>query len=205
MKMSLTRILNEIKLLDKKIDTAGNKNFIFMSVGGKPATGFDTVKDMEDLTEANYKSVVDLISRRNHLKSVLTQANATTKVKVAGEEMTIAQAIDRKSSILLEKNLLSKMIRQQSTTINQVNEVNQEVERRVTGLLEASFGTDKKVTDEQTKAISEPYEKKHKATVVDKIKIRDKIESINSKIVDFENEVDFALSEINALTQVEVD
>lgn len=205
MEMSLTRVLNEIKLLDKKIHQASVKPFLMYSVGGKPNTGFETVKDMENMAEANYKSVTDLISRRNKLKGLLTEANATTKVTIAGDEMTIAQAIDRKSSISLEVNLLNQMNAQLANNVSIVDNGNAQVQQNVDRLLEASFGRDKKITEAESDAITKPYETKHKFALVDKINIRDKIDKLSEKITEFQNEVDFTLSEVNARTVIEVD
>lgn len=204
MEMSLTRVLNEIKLLDKKIQQASVQPFLMFSVGGKPATGYESIKDMENLTEANYNSVTDLISRRNKLKGLLTAANATTQVTIAGEKMTIAQAIDRKSSISLEVNLLNQMNAQLSNNVNIVENGNVQVQQNVDRLLEASFGRDKKITEAESEAITKPYESKHKIKLVDKINIRDKINKLSSKIEDFQNEVDFVLSEANAKTTIDV-
>ena len=49
---------------------------------------------------------MDLISRRNKIKSAIIMSNAKTVVEVAGKQMTVAEAIDKKSSIEYEKELL---------------------------------------------------------------------------------------------------
>lgn len=205
MKMSLTRVLNEIKVLDSRIEKASHMPLVMLSVGGKPTTTYNSIKDMENEIKSNYDSVTDLIARRNKLKSLLVKANATTEVEIAGEKMTIAQAIDRKTSIKLEKSLLNQMITQFNNANQVIQRNNNLMQEKIDMMLQTAAGSGSKLTEEASKGISEPYKKNHETTLVDKINIRDKINTMEEKIERFESEVDFCLSEINAKTEIEVD
>lgn len=206
MKMSLTRVLNEIKLLDKKIETAASQPMVMVKVGGKPNTGYSTVKEMEERTKANFQSVKDLVTRRNKLKSLLTQANADTEVTIAGETMSIAQAIERKNSgIKIEKKVLASMANQLSHCTSVVDTTNARVQQKVDELLNTLSGRERKASQEEIEAVEKPYRDNNAASLVDSFGIRATIESMNDKIEQFENEVDFSLSEINARTEIEVD
>lgn len=204
MKMSLTRVLNEVKVLESRIQKASLAGFIGTTSGGRPPTGFASLEELSAGIKANYSAVKDLISYRNRLKALLVEANATTKVTVAGDVMTIAQAIDRKRTIQLEKNLLQQMNKQFTTLSKEVENHNSKVETNIDSMLLSAFGKDKKVTEEESNAIAVPYRKQHKAELVDPLKIKDQIFALEKSISDFELEVDFSLSEVNAKTEIEV-
>ena len=53
-----------------------------------------------------------MIKRRNQIKSAIIASNAVTMVEVAGVRMTVAEAIDKKSSIGYEKELLARLSEQ---------------------------------------------------------------------------------------------
>lgn len=59
--------------------------------------------------QASYDKVMGLISYRHKIKALVVQSNACTKVIVGKEEMTVAEAIERKQSIQYEKDLLEVM------------------------------------------------------------------------------------------------
>lgn len=205
MKMSLTRVLNEIKLLDGRISSATGKMFISASVGNKPPSGYESVDEVKKVIKANYDSVKDLIKRRNNLKSLLTQANAVTKLSVAGEEMTIAQAIERKRTINLERGLFTQLNRQLAAAVSDVDKHNKQVEQNIDTMLNNAFGKDKKVTEEESNAIAVPYRKQHTASLVDPLGVREEVEKLEEFITRFESEVDFTLSEVNAKTEIDVE
>ena len=58
-------------------------------------------------------------------------SNAVTKVNICGQEMTVAEAIETKSSIKNYKNLLANLKRQYSECNRQVENTNQSVRNRL--------------------------------------------------------------------------
>ena len=205
MKVSLTRLLNEIKLLDQRIQKASTTSlFVQGKVGDKPPQGYSSVDEVAAQIQADFKSVRDLITLRNQYKSKLVIANATTKLTVAGEEMTIAQAIERKRTIDLEKNLLRTLNAQFANIKNQVDKHNQQMEQTIDQMLTNLHGKDRKVGEDEVRAVSEPYRKQHQASLIDPLTVRTKIVELEEFISKFENEVDFVLSETNAKTEVEI-
>lgn len=205
MKVSLTRLLNEIKLLDQRITKASTTSvFVQGSVGGKPPQGYSSVEEVSKQVLSDFQSVKDLIKQRNDYKSKLVLANASTELTVAGEKMTIAQAIERKRTIDLEKQLLRTLTQQFANIKNQVDKHNQQMEQTIDQMLTNLHGKDRKVGEDEVKAVSDPYRKQHQATLIDPLNIRVKITELEKFISTFENEVDFVLSETNARTEVEI-
>jgi hypothetical protein len=202
--VSLTRLLNEIKVTESKVLTKIGSGFITSRVGKTLPLGFTSEDEVSKQLSANYQSVNDLIKLRNVLKNLLTTSNATTKFNVAGQEMTIAQAVERKRSIDLEKRLLTSMTAQFTKISNEITNVNQKVEASIDQQLQTLFGKDRKITEDDISSVANPYRLQHQAVVIDPLNLRKEIQVLTESISDFESEVDFALSEINARTLVEL-
>ena len=61
-----------------------------------------------------------------------------------------------------------------------------------------------KPNDEDVKNIVEPFVKRNEFHLVDPLKIEETIEQLQIEVDEFEVEVDAVLSEINALTEIEI-
>lgn len=205
MQMSITRALSELKLLDKKIEKATiNALFVATAVGKKPVKGFESVVEFEGTAKSQYQSLEDLIKRRQTIKSEIVKSNANTLVVIGGVEMTVAEAIERKTSIKYEEKLLFIMKRQFEATVDKAESENNRVKDRLDQLLEAQFGKDSKTKNEETEAISKQFFETNEVKVIDPLKLRVKIEELEEKIDNFHSEVDHVLSDSNTLTKIEI-
>src|SRR5690554_4907003 len=100
MEMTITRGLSELKLINDRIQrkindarfAVGNKN------NNKKIDGM-TIEEFNKNAKSQYQSIQDLIERRKKIKSAIVDSNAKTVVTIAGKEMTVASAIERKESI----------------------------------------------------------------------------------------------------------
>lgn len=203
MEMSITRGLSELKLLDKRIQKGINETtFITSAIGPKPVSGYTSTELYVETTERNYQSTIDLIKRRQKIKSLIVESNAKTMVTISGKGMTVAEAIERKTSIQYEKSLLEKMRRDYNHAVTQVESKNEEVQLRLEKLLEANFGKDSKVKDTEMEAISKPFKEQNEAKLVDPLKLKEKMDTLSKEIDEFECEVDFILSESNTITKI---
>jgi len=193
--MTITRGLATLKLLDKKIAKAIRAgNFLTYKVGAK-------VQDEID-PKADVQRVDDLLKNRSAIKSAIMLSNASTSIKIGSVEMTVIEAIERKKSIEFEKALLLKLRSDRDVQRDNVEDVNADMQRRLDRLLEASMGSD---TDpKEQKAIVESFEKRNKAELVDTLGIDEFIALMETKIDEFESEVDLCLSESNSTTTIEV-
>ena len=69
-----------------------------------------SLSDYKENIKSNYQKTMDLIRRRDALKRAVVNSNAETKVNVAGETMTVAEAIDKKNhGVLYLKSVLRRM------------------------------------------------------------------------------------------------
>ena len=196
-KISITRALVELKTLDsriqKKIDTG-----VFVSYKGQFHQPHEATKE----AVANYQSVNDLIERRKKIKSAIITSNALTKVNICGNEMTMAEAIETKSSIKHKKNLLAVLKAQYGSVVTTIESVNARVRKDLEN--KSTRDTDKDKQQMSLEEFSKMYINLHGVELFDPIKVSQKIEQLEQYITQFEQEVDYVLSEKNATTFIEL-
>lgn len=200
--ISVTRALAQVKSLNDRIQRGHAGQFIAISVGGK-INGKASIQEAEQILASNLQSVQALIEQRTALKSAIVRSNATTTVVIASKTMTVAEAIERKSSIILEQQLLQQLKGQHNRALEQTERMNVEVQQRIDALLAQSYGRDAKISEADQQAVAGPYEARHKAALVDPNKVEKVIAGLQEHLDGFLLEVDFALSEVNARTLIE--
>jgi len=195
--ITITRALVELKTLTQRIEkTLASSVFISYSVRGE---------EKGTVTKDKLQKINDLIDYRNRLKRAIVQSNAQTMVTINKEQYTVAEAIERKSSIDFEKKLLSEMRRQYATATKTVENHNQRVEQGLQTLLQKEFSKDNvKSNVDNIKTISDAYLQSNRAELLDPLKLESTIERIEESILNFEQEVDLVLSESNATTKITV-
>lgn len=201
--ISVTRALAQVKALTDRIQRATGQGFVATTVGGKHASG-TPVQEIENVLKANLQSVTGLINQRNVLKSAIVRSNAVTNVTIAGKERTVAEAIERKTSISLEQTLVQTLKQQLTRATTQVEQANVLVAARLDTLIQTAVGKDRKVDEADVKAITGPFEAQNAAAVLDPSKLQSVIDAMQHEIDEFLLEVDFALSEVNAVTKIDV-
>lgn len=206
-RISITEALNELKLYDAKITKAiTNVKYVGATKKSSDKVGVFKRETFDANAKSGYQSVTDLIANRNKLKSAVVQSNAVTEIEVAGKKMTVAEGIERKSSIEYEEALLDELKRQYSSASDTVMRENLKVDNQINKLLEAYHGkdTDKKPSKEDYAAITEPFREKNEFEMVDPINIFDKITKLEEEIDAFKSEIDTRLVLSNAVTFIEV-
>ncbi len=196
--LTATRCLNELKLLDKRINKKiQNSCFITTAINGD-----NTNKDCDP--QSDIQSVQDLITRRENIKTALMLSNSVTIVKIGKEEMTVASAIEKKSSITYLADLLVRMREQRKRATRECELRNEDAQTRLDRLLEVSFGKDLKARPTEITEISDTFWRTNKMDFYDPIEISKKIEEMDEYIDNFKNEVDLILSESNSIVKVTI-
>lgn len=201
--ISITRALAQVKALNDRIARATSVAFVTTTVGGKHASG-KPAQEVGEQLKSNLQSVQALIEQRKAIKSAIVRSNAVTNVVIAGVTQTVAEAIERKSSIALEQTLLQQLRVQQAQAVSAVERTNVAVAARLDDLIKTAVGKDRQVTAADLAAITTPFEAQNKAEVLDPSDITKVIEQLTTDIDAFLLEVDFALSEVNATTKIVV-
>jgi hypothetical protein len=205
-KMTIHRALSELKLIDSKIEKQINEivpSGIYQK--GKLINNYVKEEDFSASAKSKFDSVNDLIARKNAIKSAIVEANGVTKVKVSEKEMTIADAINFKAVVKFKKKLIETLKARQQQSVAQLNQQNTIVEQNVQRILEATFGKENvKAGKDDVESVRKPYMDANEFHLFDPLKVAEKVEAMEKEVGNFEMEVDAVLSEINAVTFIEV-
>lgn len=210
MKKSIARLLVEYKTLGKQIEDAiksaifigvARKNDGMAQVMGRP----ESVAELEELIKSKYQRITDLMGRHSKIKAAITLSNATTNVTICGNTMTVADAINLKQTIeKIEKPLVEAMRRQHKDSASTFDMLSAKLLTEVNKLIDDANGKDRKADQEGLKAAIEIRKQMGSPILIDPIKLRDLIDKKQKESEDYLAEVDFALSESNARTELEV-
>jgi len=205
-KMTIHRALSELKLIDSKIE---KHIYEIVPSGiyqkGKLINNYVKEEDFSASAKSKFDSVNDLIARKNAIKSAIVEANGVTKVKISEKEMTIADAINFKAVVKFKKKLIETLKARQQQAVAQLNQQNAIVEQNVQRILEATFGKENvKAGKDDVESVRKPYMDANEFHLFDPLKVAEKVEAMEKEVGDFEMEVDAVLSEINAVTFIEV-
>lgn len=209
MDMTITRALQEIKLLSDRIERKICETY-FIAANKENAKKVNTVYTKEQFVEnakSGFQSIQDLIERRKKIKSAIVASNAITDVVINGKIMKVSDAIERKSSISFEKDWLREMERQYNSAVAKVNVENEKVKQKLDEFLVASLGKEgkSKASEEEIKAISDGYISQWKFELINPLELQRIISDMKDDIENFEAEADLSLSEINAITKIVID
>lgn len=203
MNISITRALAKIKSLDDRIAKATSAQFVSYAINKKSASGLP-VEDVKTTLRGNLQSVMAMIAERAAIKAKVVASNAVATVVVAGVTMTVAQAIERKTSIAQEQALLNQLRAQYHAVSQKIETTNTGVQSRLDALIQTAVGKDRKVDEAEIAAIAGPFREQNTAQIIDPNNIVVSINALSSQIDNFLLEVDYALSEVNAITQIEI-
>lgn len=208
--ISVTRALAQLKQLDDKINRAiQNGVFIDVTVGRdsnkKVYNSNRSVEESSRLIQGSFDQVESLMNNRDELKSKIVLSNATTKVKVAGREITVAEAIELRKTISVKKEFLARLNVSLMTANRTVFGLSEQLDHAINSSLNTILGNDKgKVDEGMYAAIANPQKSQKEPALLDPLKIQDRIKKLEEEIADVDTELDFILSESNARTTIEV-
>jgi hypothetical protein len=196
--ITITRALVELKTLDKRIEKQ-IESATFVSYEGQ----FHKPSPEVANAVSTFQSINDLIDRRKKIKSAIVMSNALTKINICSQEMTIAEAIETKSSIAHKKSLLNMLRNQYGTTVNTVEQINARVRKD----LEQKSSMQPTEKDKQMVSLedfSKSYISMHGVKLSDPLEVTKRCEQLEKYITQFEQEIDYLLSERNATTLIKV-
>lgn len=207
--MTIHRALSELKLIDSRIEKAIE---LVIPTGvmqkDKSVNGLYAKNDFEKEVKARYQSVTDLINRKNAIKSAIVRANGETFVEISEKKMTIADAINFKTVISVKKELINQLKTKHIEVVSKFIKENEKVSNVALDNAKIMIGKQGddgiKPTDEDVKNIVEPFIERNKLLLVDPLKVDKLTEKLQIEVDEFESEVDAVLSEINAITIIEI-
>ena len=207
-KITITRALTELKTLEERIFNE--------SMGLEPMAikqGTKLLKPFSDQTpevfiekaKAKFQKIQDLMNQIEKLKNAIGASNQITKVIICGEEMTVAEALTRKKYMSLKADFLvtlkNKFSEKRRAYDVEVEKLNTKLDSFRTQIASSGDRTADEIdilVENQKKAYGGEPE------LLDPIALSDKIENLEKNIEDFKMNVDYALSESNAKTEIEI-
>ena len=207
MKTTVSRGLIQLKRLDDRINK-GISNIEKFVISNKKKensvlNGTYTKNDYIEKIKSEWQSLNDLMELRKEIKSAIVISNATTKVVVAGKEYTVADAIERKNSILkYENNIIKKMNEVYNLVLTATDLKNKLVEENACNLFGQQINN-KKDEVNRVKMIN-TYVDLNKWELVDPINLKELKETLNKEVQDFLSEIDSVLTESNAITIIDI-
>lgn len=199
--MTVTQALAELKMLDARIQKKINDGVYINYVTSTSVMGAD---DVEKMIKASYQSISDLIERRNAIKNAVVVSNSKSKVTVGGKKYTVAEAIDMKSHGMLYKNsMLQQMMSQLSGCTSQFEAAKNRVEEKALNLGKTTEDT-RDVDVARATEVYAKWIKEHPVTLVDPLKLKDRVAALEAEISEFVLNVDVALSVSNATTTITI-
>ncbi|NEQ69130.1 MAG: hypothetical protein F6K21_27300 [Symploca sp. SIO2D2] len=204
--MTVTDALAELTLLEKRIDSARaaleNNTLIAVVEVGKVPTGFRSRDEHATKARAALQRVDDLINRRRTIKRAIVLSNASTTVSVAGQEMTVAEAIEMKNFISYYNNVLATMTSAYSRTCQEYKTAQARVKQRLDKLAMEVLG--KNASSEKYQSLADSFLEREGVELLDPTNLAEEIARRLTFIEQFESTVDRVLSISNARTMIEV-
>lgn len=203
--LTLTRVLVELKLYDSKIQKAIDElKPVSYSVNNVVTDYRQTPNEFIGEYKSQMQKIKDLRNNKTLLKNALMKANATTKVTIADKEYTILEALNKKQDIQTEKYLIGVLKHSLSNSVSKVNNLQEQVEDRIEKTINSKSASSGNQSKDYVQVVRDSYSdqipKLVNADVIEKLIIEKE-----NAVSEFLAEVDFALSEVNAITKINVD
>lgn len=201
-KMSITRALAQVKLIESKLGKAFAGFDVEINGKLKYFPNFTTEQfEKEALVEVN--SFEDLFKNRLKIKSAIARANIDTKISLLGTEYSIIELIDLKNSSQYKKNVYTNLINNYNKCKSDVVNQDVKIENEVSKQVEVANSNKTQVSKDLTTTLTETYKTLWGGKIVglDINKISKEKEELDKLVA----EIDMILSEINSKTEIEVE
>lgn len=204
--MNIHKALCELKILDDRINRAVDDcRYVGVTKIVSKRVGSQTVEAFSESVKDGYKSAMDLIKRRQAIKTAVVKSNATTTVVIGGNTYTIAEAIEMKNHGLDgEKRMLRYMVSRLAEEEALINRTRSDLESRADAFIRDQTGSKESKTEDLLK-MRQDYIAMQDVELVDPLHVREIIKTLDEKINTFMTEVDSALQTSNANTEITIE
>lgn len=198
---SLTaRIAEGNKLLVLVVPTRGEGDYLEVEGGYRGSAA-----DCEAEIKAGWQRMQDFVKVRDSIRAELVKSNARTTIKIGGKEMTIVEALDFRNSLPERKALLARMKTNATNSRTHYDQAFNRHEAILGQTRNEALNTNKKVDEDFEKNFIAPINLKGKPGLLDPFNISKLIADLEKEIVDFELNINYALSESNAVTKITIE
>lgn len=208
--MSITRALTRAKTIEKQLTRLVESQYVVTLMKREVDDVSDVFKDNLKMTKSNFDQFNDLFAELNNIKAAVRKSNEVTKVVIGGEELTVADALVYKNTIVYRNNFLDRITRENRNAESRVEQSKISADTKFAtvreNLIKNSQGQD--VSEDYLKTVLTEEERRLKKAIVEvKVSginnVNEYIEAERKRIDTFLEEVDYVLSESNATTIIE--
>lgn len=206
MEISINQALQEKALLDQKIQQIFTKNTPLAKAVSKDQFDSESTKVFRKNAQATSDKVLQLVQNRRKLKAAIVNSNANTMVTIAGEEMTVADAVERRKSIAIEQNVLNYFSNHRTAAQNSFDSQNSSMlsDKAHRAAIEY-FGSQESANTEEYKEFVAEYMKNRASKMVMPDNFDARIEKLTDFIEQFQKEANFKINESNTVTKIDID
>lgn len=202
-RMSITRALAELKLLDARI-TKHISEYQFVCVKTKKINSNTDTQAFMSQSVSNLQSVHDLIAYKNRIKTAIMNSNYKTTVKIGKTECSVVDAIEMKNTIHYREELLNTLRRQREQTHREYDKHKTTVKQSIDANIAQICSRDVKPDIKTIQDLTDMMWKNDPVEIVDGIGIDNVIDTLQNEVDEFLKNIDFVLSESNSITFIEV-
>jgi hypothetical protein len=207
--MSLYEAMERRNLLEKKIANINIRNANMVAAKKKNddvlASGV-SVEDAKKEIQSRYDSTIALVNNFIALKSAINDANAKITITVAGEEMSLANAIVRKrelgrlKTVWQEVKRIAMLTKEGIAKDNEKNLTDDAANTAVSKMLNDGSKKDPALI----KMMKEDYIKKTELEFYDPLNLTEKADAELDRLEKFESEIHFAMTAANVQNTITV-
>lgn len=207
MEITITEALSRVKMLEKKFNSKiESPSLIAVRHGSSLMSPYSSYKpeDFEDKARATDQSITDTLKLYLELKKAIAKSNCETKVTIAGQEMTVQEAIILKQCDELRRNRIRAYKRQLTQANGQFERALEENRDAIERLTKGDSSADKSRSVKQLEEFEKSYNTLHKVELVDPCNLQKEIEEMEREYEEFKTNVDFVLSTSNSTTVITI-
>jgi hypothetical protein len=201
---TITRALVELKKIAREIDERGGKFTVFLATGDAQKVANTNITEAKARTQAQYDEVISRVNRYTTIQNAIHVSNAKTKVTVGGKEMTVLEAINLKKTSGFKRDLLNTLTAARAKAVIQKQSLDMKLENEINSMAQMMAGSGNPVKDEHLQQVRTNLEKNGKVEIVNLKEIDSQIETLQKEVDEIDSELDFILSESNAVTKITV-
>lgn len=203
--ISITRALTRIKTNKDQLNNLENEKYVVSEL----STEIDSkrVKAFKANSQSNFDKAKSLVAESVALQQAIRKSNLETKVTIANEEMTVSEAIIRKDLASYQRDIFSTIRSQSMRADSQIEDADSKIEQKAREFVER-LKTNEDNKDQLDRAFElgrQSAERELKRVKVAGFNVDSFLVEELDRLNQFLQEVDYVLSESNAVTMIEVD
>lgn len=206
-KMTVHMLLAEMKTIEKRIEKAIEAIVpIATKEQASKKVNAIAVEDYKSMTKSEEQRALDLIARHNAMKAALYKYNTSQEVEIAGQKMTIAQALWLMEHGMDEKQkLLNHYERAYAKAVKEVEKANgTTLNAAAERAADVACGSKDKADKDEYLKMVEQYKESHQLVYVDPLDLKQRINTLSEEIEKFKAEADARIQTANAMTEIEI-